>query len=234
MPKISVTVVDAHELVIAGAAALLSLHPERVALADWSDFSKVDVVLYGVDDEARGHDERLHDLLRSSSATFIAFGWEEAGPGARLAARCGVHGFAHKRLPAGRLLDRIEFLRASRSDGLAVLPAAGQCHPGVETAGLTRRETEVLALIGSGYSNLEIASEFFISINSVKSYIRLIYRKIGVNRRAQAVIWARHHGLGAPLEEVTPIRTVDVPRPDASRSLSTAHLADLSMATGTG
>ena len=60
--------------------------------------------------------------------------------------------------------------------------------------GLSARESEVLALIAQGLSNQEIAERAFLSINSVKTYIRSAYRKIGVQRRTQAVLWATQNG----------------------------------------
>ena len=60
--------------------------------------------------------------------------------------------------------------------------------------GLSARESEVLALIAQGLSNQEIADGTFLSINSVKTYIRSAYRKIGVKRRTQAVLWATKNG----------------------------------------
>ena len=65
--------------------------------------------------------------------------------------------------------------------------------PGREI-GLTQRESEVLALITQGLTNQEIADKAYISINSVKTYVRTAYRKIGVSRRAQAVSWGMDHG----------------------------------------
>ena len=72
-------------------------------------------------------------------------------------------------------------------------------------AGLTRRESEILGLIVLGRSNLEVAEETFLSINSVKKYIRSAYRRIGVSMRRQAVVWGIQHGphrarrrMGAP------------------------------------
>ncbi len=59
---------------------------------------------------------------------------------------------------------------------------------------LTVRESQILALISQGYSNQEIADELFLSINSIKSHIRSAYRRIGVERRTQAVVWAITHG----------------------------------------
>jgi DNA-binding NarL/FixJ family response regulator len=64
-----------------------------------------------------------------------------------------------------------------------------------ELARLTGREIEVLTLICCGMSNMEIAKALFLSPNSVKSYIRTAYRKVGVASRSQAVIWGLEHGL---------------------------------------
>ena len=43
-------------------------------------------------------------------------------------------------------------------------------------------------------SNSQVAGLTFLSPNTVKSYIRTIYRKIGVESRTQAVLWGVHHG----------------------------------------
>ena len=71
-------------------------------------------------------------------------------------------------------------------------------------AGLSSREAEILALITQGLSNDEIAARAFISINSVKSYIRGAYRKINVTSRTQAVLWAVDNGF-----KPDTLRTVD-------------------------
>lgn len=63
-------------------------------------------------------------------------------------------------------------------------------------AELSPRELEVLSHIARGLSNHEIARELYLSVNSVKTYVRLAYRKVGVNSRPHAVIWGREHGLG--------------------------------------
>ncbi|MBA2955519.1 helix-turn-helix transcriptional regulator [Nocardioides sp. MAH-18] len=70
--------------------------------------------------------------------------------------------------------------------------------------GLSDREEEVLALIVAGLSNREIAERAFISINSVKTYIRSAYRKIGVSSRSQAVAWGLRNGLDQSRDAVSP------------------------------
>ena len=65
--------------------------------------------------------------------------------------------------------------------------------PGREE-GLTQREAEILALITQGLSNLEIADITHLSINSVKTFIRSCYRRIGAANRPQAILWGVEHG----------------------------------------
>ncbi|MGO4255820.1 LuxR C-terminal-related transcriptional regulator [Marmoricola sp. RAF53] len=60
---------------------------------------------------------------------------------------------------------------------------------------LTSREREVLRLLPTRLTHREIATELFVSQNTLKFHLRLIYRKLGVNSRADAVERARRLGL---------------------------------------
>jgi DNA-binding CsgD family transcriptional regulator len=60
--------------------------------------------------------------------------------------------------------------------------------------GLSDRESEILALITQGKSNADVARLTYLSPNTVKSYIRTIYRKIDVGSRTQAVLWGVRNG----------------------------------------
>jgi DNA-binding NarL/FixJ family response regulator len=61
---------------------------------------------------------------------------------------------------------------------------------------LSEREREVLALIGAGRSNHEIAEELVISMATVKTHVRHVFAKLALRDRAQAVVVARDAGLG--------------------------------------
>jgi DNA-binding CsgD family transcriptional regulator len=52
----------------------------------------------------------------------------------------------------------------------------------------------MLTFIARGLSNQEIAERAYLSINTVKTYIRTAYRKVGVDSRSQAVGWALQNG----------------------------------------
>ncbi|WGW02921.1 response regulator transcription factor [Tropicibacter oceani] len=70
-------------------------------------------------------------------------------------------------------------------------PAAG-----VE-AQLTERETEVLGLIARGLRNAEVANTLGIAETTVASYIKIVYRKLGISSRAEAAWHANRMGLRA-------------------------------------
>jgi DNA-binding NarL/FixJ family response regulator len=60
---------------------------------------------------------------------------------------------------------------------------------------LTPQEQRVLGLISEGLSNAAIADVLSVSINTVKSHVYNILRKLGVSDRTQAAIWAMRNGI---------------------------------------
>jgi len=60
---------------------------------------------------------------------------------------------------------------------------------------LSARERQVLGLICEGKSDVQMADLLGLSENTVRNHIAALYRKIGVNRRTAAVIWARERGI---------------------------------------
>lgn len=61
---------------------------------------------------------------------------------------------------------------------------------------LTPREREILELVARGYDNRRIARALTLADKTVRNNVSAIFTKIGVNRRAQAVVRAREAGLG--------------------------------------
>ena len=57
-----------------------------------------------------------------------------------------------------------------------------------EKEDLTRREKEVLELLAEGMTYQEIAADLVVSVHTVDSHVRSIYRKLGVGNRTKAVI----------------------------------------------
>lgn len=60
---------------------------------------------------------------------------------------------------------------------------------------LSNREREILKLIAKGYSNQEIADELYLSLGTVKSYVRMLLNKLSVDDRVQAAALAVREGL---------------------------------------
>ena len=72
---------------------------------------------------------------------------------------------------------------------------------GARSASLTEREREVLALIGRGLSNTEIADELSISEVTVKSHVGHIFTKLDLRDRAASIVFAFDHGIVEPQPE---------------------------------
>ena len=60
---------------------------------------------------------------------------------------------------------------------------------------LSEREIEVLTLLSGMLSTAEIASEMYLSVNTVKTHLRSIYRKLSAAHRGEAVRRARQLGM---------------------------------------
>ena len=72
-------------------------------------------------------------------------------------------------------------------------PSALSPQPLIEP--LSDREIEVLQLIAEGQTNQEIASRFYLSLNTVKTHTRNIYGKLNVHSRTQATVRSQELGL---------------------------------------
>ena len=205
---IRVAIVNDYEIVVAGVAAMLEPYADRVAVVELDSglpvVSDVDVILYDTFAAIQGDGVDLEELVRDSDAQVVIFSWNvHAGLVQKALAR-GAAGYLSKGPPAAEIGAGLEAVhRGERVLPSAAATAAEKDHdedpvaarawPGREH-GLSAREAEVLALITQGLSNQEVAQRTYLSINSVKTYIRTAYRKIGVTRRSQAVIWGMQHG----------------------------------------
>jgi len=64
-----------------------------------------------------------------------------------------------------------------------------------QTLGITARELEILTLVARGMSNREIATQLFVSENTVKTHCARAFDKLGAARRTQAVLRGKELGL---------------------------------------
>jgi NarL family two-component system response regulator LiaR len=204
MGPVRIAIVNDYEVVVAGVAAMLEPFPDRVTVVELDVnapvVSDVDVILYDTFGQVQGNGIDLEKLVRGSNARVVIFSWNLQPGLVDGAIARGARGYLSKALSAEDLVKGIEAVH--RGDIVTELRPVDEqgadrgAWPGKEH-GLTQREAEVLALITQGLTNQEIADRAYISINSVKTYIRTAYRKIGVGRRSQAVSWGMRNGFNA-------------------------------------
>jgi two-component system, NarL family, response regulator LiaR len=202
MPPVRIAIVNDYEIVVSGVAAMLSPFSDRVHIVELDAgepvISDVDVALYDTFGQVQGAQINIDQLVKNGSAKVAIFSWNLQPELVDRAIERGAHGYLSKALTAEEIVEGIEAIhrgevvRATRPLDEEAEQSSGDW-PG-RRFGLTPRESEVLALITHGLTNQEIADRAYISINSVKTYVRTAYRKIGVSRRSQAVSWGMQHG----------------------------------------
>jgi DNA-binding NarL/FixJ family response regulator len=60
---------------------------------------------------------------------------------------------------------------------------------------LTDRDDQILRMLARGWDNAHIADEIHLGEQTVRNYTSRLYRKLGVETRAEAIVWARDHGV---------------------------------------
>ena len=196
MQPVRIALSNDYEVVLHGLAAMLADHADRVEVVELTGETTmtqdVDVILFDTFGRMPDHDEKLTDIVAANDARVVLFSWHTY-PEEAARAR-GAAGYLHKGITADELVDAIVAIHEGRPPH-APEPAEETMPrwPGQEH-GLSARESEVLAFLTQGMTNDEIARRSYLSINTVKTYLRTAYRKIGVQRRSQAVAWALQHG----------------------------------------
>lgn len=197
---ISVALVNDYEIVVRGLADMLSDFRDRVDVIELDSrlpvANPVDVVLYDTFALPQGHNQQIAEVISNPNVgRVVVYSWNTDYGLVEGTLAQGAHGYLSKTLGAESVVDSIERVNAGETvvDTGHRQPAPASDWPG-RADGLTMREAEVLALITQGMSNAEIADHTHVSINSVKTYIRNAYRKIGVNNRTHAVLWGVQHG----------------------------------------
>lgn len=188
-------------VVVRGLAAVLAEHPRRIdVVAVGEPDHHADVVLR----DLFAHTADLSAYVAAAPGRVVVFSAADSESAVRAALEQGVSGYVHKSVSVEGLVDALE--RVHSGEQVVIRGVRGRDSlrtadwPG-RAEGLSDREAEVIGLICRGMSNLEIADKLFLSVNSIKTYIRTAYRKIGVSTRAQAVLWGVRHGFASHLED---------------------------------
>lgn len=228
---ISVALMNDFEVVVRGLARMLEPYADRVHVVELdvnvSPAQPVDITMYDTFAVTRTDAGAVAELVANPlSGKIVVYSWETPSDLVRSGLDVGIGGYLPKTMTAEELVSALERVHAgeqvvvqaqgSEAEAQAALSAAdaenvadaSHAWPGREF-GLTHRESEILALITQGLSNQDIAARCYLSINTVKSYIRGAYRKIDVETRARAVIWGMNNGLALDQVRIT--------RPDPTR-----------------
>jgi DNA-binding CsgD family transcriptional regulator len=83
----------------------------------------------------------------------------------------------------------------ARANGTAPTPLTSGSAGTVDAPALTSREREILALLADGLGNKQIAARLGISTNTVKTHLELLFERLGVSSRAEAVAAGVRQGL---------------------------------------
>lgn len=222
---VTVALVNDYEVVVRGVHAMLAPFEDRVEVVELGTVDTqhpAQVTLYDTFAASQLDGVGLDTLLRDEASALVVYSWNLEPDLVEVALAKGCRGYLDKSMSADDLVVALERVadgevvvtpHHERADEAvaptgrdeAELPAAqarqvGQVSPASgdwpgRTEGLSAREAEVIALITQGLTNQDIADQTYLSINSIKTYIRTAYRKMGVTRRSQAVRWGLEHGM---------------------------------------
>jgi two-component system, NarL family, response regulator LiaR len=192
---IRVALVNDYEVVAAGVRALLEPFRDRVQVTETALLSKgeeveepSDVTLFDTYGRTRLGLEELRRLVQNPlSGRVIVYSADEEESRVQAAIALGAAGYISKAANGPDLVAAIESVAAGETAmHLSGRRPVDSGWPGREW-GLTARESEVLAMLTAGLRNREIAESLFVSVDTVKTHLRHIYRKLGTNTRSRTV-----------------------------------------------
>lgn len=138
---------------------------------------------------------------------------------AHQAVEAGVRGIVRKSLTVELLM---RCLRAVGRGELWFERSLTQSLHDARTVKLTRRETQLLTLVGQGLSNKEIADILFLTEGTVKYYFSRLFKKMGVNDRFELALYGLKSLLGP---EPGQLKRADLVALEGPRSIVLEHAA---------
>ncbi|MFD6158316.1 response regulator [Nocardia sp. NPDC060256] len=208
---LEVFLVDDHEIVRRGLIDLLEGDPELTVIGEAGDVAQAmaripilrpDVAVLDVRLPDGNGIELCRDLLAEVEGLrcliLTSYTDEQAMLDAILA---GASGYVVKNIKGMELAAAIKAVGAGRSllDNRAAAALRARLRDGAPDddgplAGLTEQERKLLALLGEGLTNRQIAARMFLAEKTVKNYVSRLLAKLGMERRTQAAVLASKLG----------------------------------------
>jgi DNA-binding NarL/FixJ family response regulator len=207
--SIRVTLVNDHEVVVRGLRAILAPFADEIEVVEMRVGhgleTPVDVALCDTFSQPLVGHARVNELVADPGVGAVAIYTWNMHPDLIAKARdCKVTGYLSKQLTGPQLAEAL--VRVAAGEQLVEPPLLlpeNPFDPGSgdwpgRDHGLTQRQAEVVSLIAQGLTNQEIVERTYITLNTLKTYIRQAYQRMGVRTRSQAVLWGVEHSL-APM-----------------------------------
>ncbi|PXY19107.1 response regulator transcription factor [Prauserella muralis] len=215
---IGVLLVDDEQLVRTGLRTILESEPDLAVVGEAADGTEVPGLVSRTRPEVVLMDVRM-PTVDGIRATEHLMSTMDAPPKVVVvttfenddyvydALRAGASGFLLKRSRPEEIVAAVRTVTAGDSllfpaaiRRLAARHGTGRGPGGLREAGLTEREEQVLRLMTTGMSNVEIAGELFLGVETVKTHVGNLLAKLGARDRTQAVIRAYESGFVSPDE----------------------------------
>jgi DNA-binding NarL/FixJ family response regulator len=201
---LTTSIVNDYEIIVRGLAAMLEPYSDRIRVVELEAGGEpgvsADVALFDTFGGRRHTLERAEKMVIGQVVRHVVlYTWDASEAFLDDAARIGVSGVVLKSRGAGDLVDAIERVVQGELVGLDLV-SRGRDH--ATPPDLSMREREVLALVALGLSNRDIAGELYLSVDTVKTYVRRLFSKLGVSNRTQAALRAAGYEVQPPVSRL--------------------------------
>jgi DNA-binding NarL/FixJ family response regulator len=217
----SVLIADDHAAIRAGLRMLLETSADIEVIAEATDGDQAtrlaaryrpDVVLMDIRMPGTDGIEATSSICAAGDSKVLILATFDIDDYIFAALRAGASGFMLKTADASELIAAVSAVargdaalapevtrrvidQFTRGSGDTAPANTADASAGPDISELTQREREILATLGAGLSNAQIASALFIGETTVKTHVSRVLSKLALQSRVQAAIVAREHGL---------------------------------------